>query len=238
MASPVQDCFPAVTTLEPPRAVESHGPAGNGPRPAASDALRRLRTRLGLTTRKVAEASQTVAREQGSAKFAISHARLVQIENGRSTPSLQKVFSLSAIYGVAASESLSLYVPAAPLRLHVAMQHSATHLATLEHLHTPGFRYGVIGLDDFTMAPLIRPGSIVQIDPARKIATRTAYRSEHDRPVYFLETRDGFICCWCEVSGGRLLSIPHTLSPGKTRVFAYPSDVDVVGRVTAVTARL
>src|SRR5262245_27139707 len=42
------------------------------------ESLRRLRMRLGLSTRRVAELSRTVAAKHGSSDFSISHARLVQ----------------------------------------------------------------------------------------------------------------------------------------------------------------
>ena len=52
------------------------------------EGLRRLRMRLGLSTRKVAELSLTVAAERDNRDFSISHARLVQIENEESIPSI------------------------------------------------------------------------------------------------------------------------------------------------------
>jgi transcriptional regulator with XRE-family HTH domain len=240
MASPVRDCIPSDTTLAALPAVFG-GTAREAADPSSQpgDRLRRLRNRLGLSTRKVAECSREVARRQGSAEFAISHARMVQIENGGSAPSIYKLFSLSAIYGVAVGELLSFYVREdEPARLHLAMGHAATHLAALEHLHEPGFRYGYIGLSDVTMSPLIRPGATVQIDTTQKVEPRAEYRNEYERPVYFLETREGYLCSWCEMASGRLLAIPHPLSPARTRTFAYPAEVDVVGRVTAVTSRI
>src|SRR5947207_12170026 len=86
--------------------------AGTAPfnRPAKpGDSLRRLRMRLGLSTRRVAELSRTVATEQGSSDFSISHARLVQIENDDSIPSIHKLFTLSSVYGVSVQELFSVY---------------------------------------------------------------------------------------------------------------------------------
>ncbi len=194
---------------------------------------------MGLTTRKVAELSQTIAREHGSPEFAISHARLVQIERDGSAPSVEKLFSLSAIYGVAIGDLLGLYLNlAAHVRFHSAMQHDATHLTAMEQFHEPGLRYGLIGLSDFTMSPLIRPGATVQIDTTQRMVRRAECRNEHERPVYFLETREGFLCSWCDLVSGRLVAIPHPQSPCSTQIFAFPTEVDVVGRVVAVTSRL
>jgi transcriptional regulator with XRE-family HTH domain len=249
--------------------------------PRAGDCLRRLRNRLGLTTRRVAEFSREVAAKQGNNEYAISHARLVQIEKQASIPSVYKLFTLSCIYGVPVDELIAAYLnPDAAARLHVSMQFPQTHLASfggaagkkaipfpvhfnstspvagnnlvahivqvwgevpaplLESLNLPGFRYGFIGLRDYTMYPLIRPGSVVQIDHSQKVARSAQYRTEFDRPIYFLETRSGYLCSWCEIGRGHLTSIPHPLSSCSTQVFAYPSEVEIVGRVTGVAVRL
>jgi len=49
--------------------------------------------------------------------------------------------------------------------------------------------YGYIGLDDFNMYPLIRPGSLVSLDPTQNKLRPTVWRTEYDRPIYFLEYR-------------------------------------------------
>ena len=80
------------------------------PAPQPGDTLRRLRVRLGLSTRQVAALSRIVARNQANGGFAISHARLVQVENEASVPSIQKLFSLSSIYGVSIQELFAIYI--------------------------------------------------------------------------------------------------------------------------------
>lgn len=89
-----------------------------------------------------------------------------------------------------------------------------------------------------TLHPMIRPGTFVQIDVnQRKIFTGPA-RTIEDRPVYFVELRNGYACSWCEVRDGRLLLVPHPMSPAKTRQLVYPGEADIVGRVTAVAMRI
>ena len=86
------------------------------------DTLRRLRVRSGLSTRQVAALSRVVARNQGNNGFSISHARLVQVENEGSVPSIQKLFTLSSIYGVSAHELFAAYINLeAAARLHASM---------------------------------------------------------------------------------------------------------------------
>jgi hypothetical protein len=93
--------------------------------------------------------------------------------------------------------------------------------------------YGYIGLDDFTMYPLIRPGSFVQIDTRQNKLRLIAWRNEYERPIYFIELRDAYACGWCELQGNQLLLIPHMLSHVSIRRFSYPKEAEIVGRVTA-----
>jgi transcriptional regulator with XRE-family HTH domain len=247
----------------------------------AGERLRQLRSQVGLTTREVADLSRKIASEEANEEFALSHARLIQIENDESTPSIYKLFTLSAIYGCSFADLVSFYlnlghlteyrlnVPIAstreislesykperaiqfPVRFDPAFRVEKTALlsrlvevwgeipvALLESLNIRKQRYGLIGLEDFTMYPLLRPGSLVQIDDQQKPQAHVAYRSEYDRPIWFLELRDGYICSWCELLRDRIISIPHPLSPARTQEFAYPNEVEIVGRVTAVAARL
>ena len=93
------------------------------------DRLRALRAQQGLTTRKVADLSQQVAMIVGRKECGLSHARLLQIENGESTPSIHKLFSLSVIYGKSIANLLSLYIePEAAGRCHLELESPHTHL--------------------------------------------------------------------------------------------------------------
>jgi transcriptional regulator with XRE-family HTH domain len=97
--------------------------------------------------------------------------------------------------------------------------------------------YGYIGFDDFTMYPLIRPGSFVEIDPRQNKPQAIAWRNEYERPIFFIELRDGYACGWCELQGNHLLIIPHHSSPESTRRFAYPREAEIVGRVIGFGTR-
>ena len=93
-----------------------------------NDRLRALRAQHGLTTRKVADLSQQVAMSVGRKECGLSHARLLQIENGESTPSIYKLFSLSVIYGKSIANLLSLYIePEAAGRCHLELESPNTH---------------------------------------------------------------------------------------------------------------
>jgi len=98
-------------------------------------------------------------------------------------------------------------------------------------------QYGYIGLQDFMMYPLLRPGSFVLIDENVRKIHSSQWRTEYDRPIYFIELRTGYACCWCEIRGDELLLIPHPLSSRSHRRFAV-RDAEIVGKVTAVAMRI
>ena len=111
-------------------------------------------------------------------------------------------------------------------------------IALLQHLDLRHSLYGYIGLQDFTLYPLLRPGTFVQVDQRVRKIQPLRWRTEFDRPVYFLELRDGYACGWCEMQDGHLLLLPHPLSPASVRRFAYGKEVEIIGQVTAVAMRL
>ena len=98
--------------------------------------------------------------------------------------------------------------------------------------------YGYVGLKDLMLHPLLRPGSFVQIDDHLNEVKQGPWRSELERPIYFVELRDGYACSWCELQGSQLLLVPHPLSPCSIRQFAFPDEAEIVGQVTAVAMRI
>jgi transcriptional regulator with XRE-family HTH domain len=105
-------------------------------------------------------------------------------------------------------------------------------------LNFVGSQYGYIGLDDHSLDPLLRPGTFVQIDPEVRKILPSSVHVELDRPIYFVELRDGYACSWCEQDENDLLLVPHPLSGCKTRRFAYPTDAEIIGRVTAIAMQI
>lgn len=108
----------------------------------------------------------------------------------------------------------------------------------LQHLDLHKSVYGYIGLEDYTLYPLIRPGSLVQIDASQRKLSVERWKTEFDRPIYFVELRDGYVCSWCQVDRGQLIVIPHQYSYQDVRRFDYPSQAEIVGRVTGVAMRI
>lgn len=111
-------------------------------------------------------------------------------------------------------------------------------LMFLETLNLKERRYGFIGTDDWFMYPLLHPGSFVMIDESRKKIATSGWSTELDRPIYFLEHRRGYECAWVSQQEGQLILQPHPSSEMAPLVFAYPSEIDIVGQVVGVAMRL
>jgi transcriptional regulator with XRE-family HTH domain len=108
--------------------------------------------------------------------------------------------------------------------------------------HLPSnYQRGIIGRRDKTMDPMIRPGSIALINTQKKaIAHRREWKNEFDRPIYFLFTRAGYICGWCELDRNAewLTLAPHPLSYVPAQRWKYRKEVDVIGRVAVIMLNL
>lgn len=99
-------------------------------------------------------------------------------------------------------------------------------------------RYGLVGLEDWSMFPILRPGSLVLIDESRRKIARGGWASEFDRPIYFLEHRSGFTCGWCALDTDRLFVHPHPASEKQPSLYRFPEEIEVIGQITGVAMRL
>jgi len=111
-------------------------------------------------------------------------------------------------------------------------------ISLIQHLDVRHAHYGYIGLLDYTLWPMLRPGTFVQIDERFRKVQPCKGRIEFERPIYFVELRDGYACSWCELRGNQLLLVPHPLSPCGVRQFLYGTDAEVVGQVTGIAMRI
>ncbi len=245
--------------------------------------LKEIRTRLGITTRQVAERSTKIAEQEKNPEFLISNSWLSQLEtHPAALPSVHKLFTLACIYHVGYARLLLLYgielqkisvyqdqMPIQkthPIRVDASERHTAVELplrfdsglnlnktnllsrmieawgqVPLEVLRCLDLRhrsYGFIGIDDYTLYPLIKPGSFIQIDPEIKKLKAQISRTEFDRPIYFLDLRNEYACGWCELLGDKLLVVPHPLSPCKIRAFTYPEEAEILGQVTGMAMQI
>ena len=237
----------------------------------AGQKLKRIRKQLKLTYRDVEERSQEIARRMNNSEFSIALSRLADIENQGTVPTIYRLFSLCAVYGLEYEDALGWYgAPldriasealrpgltatrplqfkprgsfAAPAQAdleidlenttflsHLLRNWGAFPLTLLKNVDMRRYRYGLIGLEDRSMYPLLRPGSLVLIDDRARIAS-SGWAHEYERPIYFFEHRDGYLCGWCDVQGERLVVLPHPASGAKPSVFRYHSDIDLIGQV-------
>ena len=88
------------------------------------------------------------------------------------------------------------------------------------------------------MDPLLRPGSLVMVDPSRRSVDAGPFRNEFERPIYFVDLRSGYRCSWCTRDGDRLVLHPYGLSARAPQFYRWPDDAEVVGRVVGVAMRL
>jgi hypothetical protein len=110
-------------------------------------------------------------------------------------------------------------------------------LSLLNGFDLKDHRYAYIGADDWLMYPLILPGSLVVIDEGRRKVASGGWSTEFERPIYFVEHRNGFACGWCALNGTQLIVQPHPASLCPPEVYLYPEEVDVLGQVTGVAMR-
>lgn len=108
----------------------------------------------------------------------------------------------------------------------------------LQELSKKKYTYAYIGTEDLTMYPLLLPGSFVQVDEERSRVEEGKWRSEFERPIYFVETREGHLCCWCSVRRGEIVLQSHPLSPVPPRILKHPQEAEVLGQVVGVAMRL
>src|SRR5713101_2872009 len=245
--------------------------------------IKAIRKHLGISTRQVEKYSRQIANAEGSAKFYISNAWLSQIEATGPVPSVQKLFSLCAIYRLNFVELLSLFgidleriglhqleirlpkthparlevynedrTATFPVRFHQGFKVEKTTLlsrivkiwgdvpiSVIRHLDVRNSEYGYVGLRDLTMDPLVPPGSFVQIDnQVREVLRPSSWRTELDRPIYFVKIPGGYACSWCELKRNQLTLVPHPLSRARLRHFAYAQDAEIIGRVTGIAMRI
>lgn len=98
--------------------------------------------------------------------------------------------------------------------------------------------YAYIGLEDDTMYPLLRQGSLVMIDENRRNVASGGWNNEFERPIYLIETRDAYLCGWCRVDGAEITIIPHPISSAPIRTFNLTTEAEVIGQVVSVAIRL
>jgi hypothetical protein len=110
-------------------------------------------------------------------------------------------------------------------------------VAYLSQFENHRYTYGYVGSEDFTMYPILPPGAFLQVDESKCKVIEGGWRSEYERPIYFVETRDGYTACWCALSGDDIVLQPHPLSPVAVRILKHPMEAEVIGQVVGFAMR-
>jgi transcriptional regulator with XRE-family HTH domain len=242
--------------------------------------MRHVRERLRLRYRDVEKASQRIADQYGSNEFSIGLSRLSDIENKGTVPSIHKLYSLCAVYGLDFVTALKWYgvdleqLPSDAIRLAHGQTRSfdirmpdrisvefptemdesldlritsyfSRHIrrwgklsvALLNSLDLRRHRYAFIGMEDWSMHPILPPGSFVQVDETKKRIAQGGWTNEYERPIYLLEHREGFRCGWCNYKNGLLIVQPHSASNELPSIYS-PGEAEVIGQIVGVAMRL
>lgn len=243
--------------------------------------LKRRREELKLTFRDVEQASLSIAQHHENDEFSIALSRLFEIEKKGVVPTLYRLYSLSAIYGLDLFEVMQWYgvdatqlpldtlrvrdretglIPFTPpsqgsvpfplsldpgidlennaLLSRMIQRWGSMPLILLKRMEPDEQCIGYVGESDRSMAPLIRPGSIVVIDTTRRSPEVGAWETELDRPIYFVEHSQGYSVGWLDVQDRVAILQFHPSSGVPARLFQLPAELRVIGQVTAVAANL
>jgi len=107
-------------------------------------------------------------------------------------------------------------------------------LMLLNNVDLRNHRYGLIGTGDWSMFPVIPPGSLVVIDDTKRHIATSGWTTEFERPIYFLEHCDGYACGWCTLRDARLVVQPHPSSHCDPESYSFPDEIEVIGQVMQV----
>ncbi len=121
---------------------------------------------------------------------------------------------------------------------HLIQQWGRMALSFLNDLDLRQYRYGFIGLEDWSMHPVLQPGALVAIDQSKRKIAAGGWTNELDRPIYFLEHRGGYVCGWCAAIGETLIVQPHPASQRQPVIFKSAAAVDIIGQVAGVAMLL
>jgi transcriptional regulator with XRE-family HTH domain len=111
-------------------------------------------------------------------------------------------------------------------------------LALLGGIDVSRFRYGFVGTEDWGMYPTVPPGSLLVVDETKRKIQASGWRSVSERPIYFLEHRDGFFCRWCSVKDGLISLISDPASEAPILNFRFPDEIEVIGQVVGLAMSL
>ena len=103
----------------------------------------------------------------------------------------------------------------------------------LASFYPPYLCYVVVGEEDTNAAPIAPPGSRLLVNKLLNKVIPAGNVSFHERELYYVLTPDGFTCVYAEISGDKIVLIPHPAS-GNLREEYNRNEVTIVGQVVGV----
>ena len=85
---------------------------------------------------------------------------------------------------------------------------------------------------------VVPPGSFIQIDESRDKVVEGAWRSESDRPIYFLKREAVTGVAGVDYKTDNLLCNLTLSLPEPVRIYRHPKEADVVGEVVGVAMQI
>ncbi len=120
---------------------------------------------------------------------------------------------------------------------HVIRRWGKVGVRLLNDVDMRQHRFGFIGMEDWSMHPVLHPGSLVLIDEGKRRIATTGWTTALDRPIYFLEHRTRYLCGWCSQYGDQVVMQPHPSSLQNPVLFEA-DEIDVIGQVIGVAMLL
>jgi hypothetical protein len=97
-----------------------------------------------------------------------------------------------------------------------------------------GMFYTQIGVEDNLALSGLPPGSFVSVEPV----SREEQLYPNPKAAYLLQFGNGYRCCSCTVSRGKLILLPRSGRYRGPYEFLYPQEVRIVGRARGFSVRL
>ena len=96
------------------------------------------------------------------------------------------------------------------------------------------YRFGVIGLKDDRMNPLVPAGSKVLIDKVQNTVELSEWRNLLERQIYFVWHDKGYSCGWCYQERDTLILLPYPTSHRPAMILKMSRGTTIIGRVVHV----
>jgi hypothetical protein len=133
------------------------------------------------------------------------------------------------------------------MNFDIGVSTEETHLLPMENqdwqslpMHLAGrlepkrFLYAIVGDNDDSMAEIIPPGSLVEVDRDQTEVPCAGWRTLRERPVFLVWHDQGYSCVWCQMTKNHLFLIPHPVSVRPILQFRSPSEAVILGRIVHV----